>query len=112
MASINTGFFLFQVPSFHPDFVSAADAAARQAAGHFDFACPPVYFGVVFSQPGDSEDQVLSSETSYRKQCSFRMFLVPDDELDYFRYAASFVWSSIYVEDWDHPREFFCRKSV
>jgi len=40
------------------------------------------------------------------------MFFIADDELDNFRYATGFVWSSIYIEDWDYSGEFFGRKLI
>ena len=87
------------------EFISASQAAMQWASGHFNFPFFPIDLGVMFTEPGMSEQEFLFTKIGDTEGGLLRMIFVMEKEANGFHYWTSFIGGSIHVdraENWIH----------
>jgi len=64
---------------------------------HLDFSGLPIDLRVVVLEPGIAEDHALLSETGDGEECPFRVGLVVEDYIYYFRDLTCLVGEAIHI---------------
>src|SRR5882724_3501225 len=72
---------------------------------HKDLSSGPAYLGIMFYEPGVSEDDGRSANACDMEGGSFRVISILDQEVDDFGDVASIIEGPIYIVDTDGSRE-------
>ena len=79
---------------------------------HLHFPSSPVNVWAVFLQPGVAHNDLLIAQASHCEEGTFRVVLVPQDQLHYFRDRISLIQGAIYILNRDTTGEGPGRESV
>jgi len=78
---------------------------SRGASVHLYLSSLPIDLWVVVLEPGIAKDHALLSKAGDSKECPFRVGLVTEDYIYYFRDLPCFVGGAIYVVHWYGARD-------
>jgi hypothetical protein len=83
--------------------LQSAGVTAGGASRHADLFRLPVHFGVVFSEPGETQNEILLAQLRNCKLGVLGMAIIAEDQVGDLLYGASFVRSAVDIEDRDRP---------
>ena len=81
-------------------------------AAHSHLLGLPVDLWVVLLEPGEAQDDILLSQAGDCEGGVFRVVIESEDCIHNLRNRARFIWSAIYIVDWNGTDEFSSGEAV
>ena len=81
-------------------------------AAHGHLLGLPVDLWVVLLEPGEAQDDILLSQAGDCEGGAFRVVIESEDCIHNLHNGARFIWSAIYIVDWNGMDEFLSGEAV